>query len=150
MHINRLKNDLRMRSSYNKRMFAFEDLLVWGKAIDFAEVVIKTVDQFEAPRKHYRIIEQLESAAISVSSNIAEGKGRFSKKEFIHYLYIARGSLFETVSLLILVRRLTWIGEDKLLELKLTGEEIAKMLNSLIKSIRSNKSEPTNLSRKLN
>lgn len=121
------------------RMFAFEDLLVWQKSIDFAETVIKTIDLFEAPRKHYRIIEQLESATISVSSNIAEGKGRFSKKEFIHYLYIARGSLFETISLLILVRRLSWIDEEKLIELKLVGEEIAKMLNSLIKSIKSRK-----------
>ena len=120
------------------RMFAFEDLLVWQKSIDFAEAVIKTIDLFKAPRKHYRIIEQLESAAISISSNIAEGKGRFSKKEFIHYLYISRGSLFETISLLILIRRLTWIGEEKLIELKLMGEEIAKMLNSLIKSVKSN------------
>ena len=119
-------------------MFAFEDLLVWQKAIDFAEVVIKTIDEFDAPRKHYRIIEQLESAAISVSSNIAEGKGRFSKKEFVHYLYIARGSLFETVSLLVLIRRLAWISEHKLLELKSLGEEIAKMLNSLIKSVKIN------------
>ena len=125
-----------MGSGDRDSMFAFEDLLVWQKAIDFAEVVIKTIDEFEAPRKHFRIIEQLEAAAISVSSNIAEGKGRFSKKEFIHYLYIARGSLFETVSLLILIRRLTWITEDKLAELKLLGEEIAKMLNSLLKSIK--------------
>ena len=127
-----------MGSRDSERMFAFEDLLVWQKAIDFAEVVIKTIDEFEAPRKHYRIIEQLEASAISVSSNIAEGKGRFSKKEFVHYLYIARGSLFETVSLLILIRRLTWISEDKLLELKSLGEEIAKMLNSLIKSVKIN------------
>ena len=127
-----------MGSRDSERMFAFEDLLVWQKAIDFAEVVIKTIDQFDAPRKHYRIIEQLEASTISVSSNIAEGKGRFSKKEFVHYLYIARGSLFETVSLLILIRRLTWISEDKLLELKSLGEEIAKMLNSLIKSVKIN------------
>ena len=127
-----------MGSTDSDRMFAFEDLLVWQKAIDFAEVVIKTIDEFEAPRKHYRIIEQLEASTISVSSNIAEGKGRFSKKEFVHYLYIARGSLFETVSLLILIRRLTWISEDKLLELKSLGEEIAKMLNSLIKSVKIN------------
>ena len=59
-----------MGSSDSERMFAFEDLLVWQKAIDFAEVVIKTIDEFDTPRKHYRIIEQLESAAISVSSNI--------------------------------------------------------------------------------
>ena len=127
-----------MGSRDSERMFAFEDLLVWQKAIDFAEVVIKTIDEFEAPRKHFRIIEQLESAAISVSSNIAEGKGRFSKKEFVHYLYIARGSLFETVSLLILIRRLAWISENKLLEFKSLGEEIAKMLNSLIKSVKIN------------
>ena len=127
-----------MGSRDSERMFAFEDLLVWQKAIGFAEVVIKTIDEFEAPRKHYRIIEQLEASTISVSSNIAEGKGRFSKKEFVHYLYIARGSLFETLSLCILIRRLTWISEDKLLELKSLGEEIAKMLNSLIKSVKIN------------
>jgi len=75
-----------------------------------------------------------------VSSNIAEGKGRFSKKEFIHYLYIARGSLFETVSLLILISRLQWIERKTLSELKLSGEEIAKMLNSLIKSLKSKNS----------
>jgi len=126
-----------MGSGGNERMFAFEDLLVWQKAIDFAEVVIKTIDEFEAPRKHFRIIEQLEAASISISSNIAEGKGRFSKKEFVHYLYIARGLLFETVSLLILIRRLVWISESKLSELKLLGEEIAKMLNSLIKSLKT-------------
>ena len=125
-----------MASKDSDRMFAFEDLLVWQKAIDFAEAVIKTIDDFEAPRKHYRIIEQLEAAAISISSNIAEGKGRFSKKEFVHYLYIARGSLFETISLLILIRRLTWISGGKLSELKLLGEEIAKMLNALIKSVK--------------
>ena len=128
--------NISMGSRESERMFAFEDLLVWQKAVDFAEAVIKTIDEFDAPRKHYRIIEQLESAAISVSSNIAEGKGRFSKKEFVHYLYISRGSLFETVSLCILLRRLAWISVDKLVELKLSGEEIAKMLNSLIKSVK--------------
>lgn len=120
-----------------ERMFAFEDLLVWQKSIDFAEAVIREIDNFDAPRKHFRIIEQIEAATISISSNIAEGKGRYSKKEFIHYLYIARGSLFETVSLLILIRRLKWIEVTALNELKLLGEEVAKMLNSLIKSIKS-------------
>jgi four helix bundle protein len=129
-----------MTGKYNsERMFAFEDLLVWQKSIDFAEVVINAIDQFDAPRKHFRIIEQLEAAAISVSSNIAEGKGRFSKKEFVHYLYIARGSLFETISLLILIRRLQWIERKTLSDLKALGEEIAKMLNSLVNSIKSSK-----------
>jgi len=127
-----------MKLMDKERMFAFEDLLVWQKSMDYAEIVIKTIDLFDAPRKHFRIIEQIESSAISILSNIAEGKGRFSKKEFVHYLYIARGSLFESISLIILVRRLSWISEEKLIELKLIGEEIAKMLNSLIKSVKNN------------
>lgn len=75
-------------------IFTFEDLKVWPKAVDFAELVIKEIEVLETPRKHYRLIEQLEASSTSPSMNIAEGKGRFSKKEFIHYLYIARGSVF--------------------------------------------------------
>ena len=98
----------------DERMFAFEDLQVWHKAIAFAKIVIEKIDQFDAPRKHYRLIEQLESAVVSISSNIAEGKGRFSTKEFLHFLYIARGSLFESVSQLILIHELGWIQKEKL------------------------------------
>jgi len=116
--------------------FAFEDLLVWRKSIDFAEAVILTIDEIDDNRKHYRLIEQIESSAVSVSANIAEGKGRYSVKDFVRFLYIARGSLFESISRLIIAHRLRWIGEEKLVQLKSSGEEIAKMLNSLIKSIK--------------
>ena len=54
--------------------FSFQDLKVWQKAVDFAEKVIRSIDDFDAPRKHYRLIEQLESASTSVAMNIAEGK----------------------------------------------------------------------------
>lgn len=70
--------------------------------------------------------------------NIAEGKGRFSKKEFVHFLYIARGSIFETITLLIIIQRMRWISDEKIAEIKSMGEEITKMLNSLIKSIKNN------------
>jgi len=125
----------KMEEAQTDRMFAFEDLLVWQKSIAFAETAIKTIDLFEAPRKHFRIIEQLESAAISVSANIAEGKGRYSKKEFIHYLYISRGSLFETISLLILICRLRWIEKNTLSKLKSSGEEIANKRHASAKNI---------------
>jgi len=118
------------------QIFSFEDLKVWGKSVDFAEMVIQAIDCFETPRKHYRLIEQLEAAATSPAMNIAEGKGRFSKKEFIHYLYIARGSLFETITLLIIVQRMGWVPDDTFHQIKSLGEEITKMINSLIKSVR--------------
>ena len=50
-------------------LFSFQDLKVWQKAVVFAEKVIRSVDDFDAPRKHYRLIEQLESASTSVAMN---------------------------------------------------------------------------------
>ena len=70
--------------------FNFEKLEVWKKAIQYADKILELVANIETDRKHYRLFEQIESAATSVSLNIAEGKGRYSKKEFVHF-YIARG-----------------------------------------------------------
>lgn len=92
----------------------------------------------ETDRKHFRLIENCEAAASSIAVNIAEGKGRYSKKEFVQYLYIARGSLFETITALIIFERSAWINKDQLYEMKQMGSEIGKMLISLIKSIKTN------------
>ena len=117
-------------------VFTFQDLKVWQKAVLFAGTVIRTIEGFDKSRKHYRIIEQLEAASTSVAMNIAEGKGRQTAKEFIQFLYISRGSLFEVVTLLIILDRLGWLSEVDLAELQGIAEEIAKMLNSLIKFMR--------------
>ncbi len=117
-------------------LFSFQDLKVWQKAVVFAEKVIRSVDDFDAPRKHYRLIEQLESASTSVAMNIAEGKGRQSTKEFIQFLYIARGSLFEVVTLLIIMQKVGWIDVEKVMTFQKLAEEITKMINSLIKSMK--------------
>ena len=68
--------------------------------MSFATDVIKVIDELETDRKHHRLIEQLESAVTSIPMNIAEGKGRESKKAFVRFLYIARGSIYETLTLL--------------------------------------------------
>ncbi len=119
-----------------KIKFSFEDLEVWQKAIDFAKLVIDLSEEISTNRKHYRLIEQLEAASTSVALNIAEGKGRYSKKEFIQFLYIARGSLYETITLLIIFHKKNWIDDTQLEEIKSFGDEIGKMLSSLINSIR--------------
>lgn len=116
--------------------FGYEKLEVWQEAIDWACKVISIVDQLGSPRSHYRLVEQLEAATSSVAMNIAEGKGRFSNKEFVHYLYIARGSLFETTTLLEIFRRLRWLEEVDLQEIREHAVRIGKMLNSLINSIK--------------
>ena len=116
--------------------FSFEDLEVWRKAVDFAERVIDISEEIQTDRKHYRLIEQLESASTSIALNIAEGKGRYSKKEFVQFLYIARGSLYETITLLIILNRKHWINDHQLKETRDIGDQIGKMLSSLIKAIR--------------
>lgn len=131
-----MSNELRT----NNVKFSFEDLEVWQKAIDFADRVIGVVDKLNTDRKPYRLIEQLESYATSVAMNIAEGKGRYSKKEFIQFLYIAHGSLYEAIALLIIFRRKDWINEVQLNELKGLGSEIGRKISSLINSIKKSMS----------
>ena len=115
--------------------FAYEKLDVWNKAVDFAVEVIDIVEDINTDRKHYRLLEQIEASSTSVAQNIAEGKDRFSKKEFVQYLYISRGSLYETMTLLDIFRRKRWIFNDRYSQLELRGKEIASMIKGLINSI---------------
>ncbi|MCP4715447.1 MAG: four helix bundle protein [Deltaproteobacteria bacterium] len=117
-------------------VFSFQRLLVWQKAVEFAELVFHVIDKIDTPRRHYRLIEQLEAASTSISMNIAEGKGRQTTKEFIQYLYIARGSLFETITLLVIFKRTELMAVQMYNELQKLAEEITKMINALIKSMK--------------
>ena len=119
--------------------FGFEDLEVWRKAIEFAKGVIELAESVETDRKHFRLIEQLEACSTSVALNIAEGKGRYSKKEFVQFLHIALGSLYETITLLIIFNQNNWISDSQLDEAKASGEEIGKMLSGMITSIKNAK-----------
>jgi four helix bundle protein len=116
--------------------FAYEDLDVWSKAVDFSVRVIKLVDSIETSRRHFRLLEQIEASSTSISTNIAEGKGRFSKKQFVHYCYIARGSLYETMTFLEIFKRVGWISESDLLPLRKEAISIASMIKGLINSIK--------------
>ena len=115
--------------------FAYEDLDVWNRAVDFAVKVIDLVETIDTGRKHYRLFEQIEASSTSVSMNLAEGKGRNSKKEFIQFCYIARGSLYETMTLLEIFRRKNWITDSTYSKLDKEGIEIASMIKGLINSL---------------
>ena len=115
--------------------FAYENLEVWNKSVDFAVKVIDTVEQIDTDRKHYRLLDQIEASSTSISMNLAEGKGRFSRKEFKHFLYISRGSLYETMTLLEIFRRKKWISNDQYFQFESSGLEIASMIKGLINSI---------------
>ena len=115
--------------------FAYEDLDVWNKAVDFAVNVIDIVEAVNTSRKHFRLLEQIEASSASISANLAEGKGRFSKKEFVQYCYIARGSLYETMTFLEIFKRKGWISVTDLSSLREEAISIASMIKGLINSI---------------
>jgi four helix bundle protein len=115
--------------------FSFENLQVYQRSLDFSLSVIEVVDDIDTPRKHFRLIEQLESSSTSIPLNIAEGKGRYSKKEFKHFLYIARGSLYETITMLRIFMKKGWLGKEKYGKLYSEAEEINRMLSGLINSL---------------
>ena len=114
---------------------AYKELLVWQKSMDLATKVIKIVDGLNTDRKHYRLIEQIEASTTSIPMNIAEGKGRESKKEFIRFLYIARGSIYETLTLLEIFLRLGWISQELFSNLEQDSIEIIRMLKGLINAL---------------
>ena len=118
--------------------FGYEKLLIWQRSLEWADRVLSIAENIETERKHYRLIEQVESSCTSVPMNIAEGKGRFSKKEFVHFLYIARGSLYETMTLLEIFLKRQWVSHEEFIIVKSETREIAKMLNAFINSLKKN------------
>jgi four helix bundle protein len=70
-----------------KENFEFEDLHVWKKSIAFVDEIFELIDKIESDRRHFRLIEQIESSCVSIPANIAEGKGRHTHKDYLRFLY---------------------------------------------------------------
>jgi len=115
-------------------MFNFEKLEVWQKAIDFADKVYKITKAF--PKEElFGLSNQLRRAAISISSNIAEGSSRSSATDYARFVEIATGSLFEVVSQSIVAKRQGYLCEDDYASLYLDAERIGRMLSGLRNSL---------------
>lgn len=113
--------------------FNFEELDVYKKAIDFVSNIYSSTKKF--PKEEiFGLTSQLRRAAVSVPSNISEGSAR-TKKEFGHFIDIARGSLFECVTLLQISIRQNHIDHRKYAELRSNLTELSKMLSGLKKSV---------------
>jgi four helix bundle protein len=115
-------------------MFNFEKLDVWQKAIDFADLIYNETRAFPAEER-FGLTNQLRRAAISVSSNIAEGCSRSSKNDFARFTEIATGSVFEAVSQAFVARRQDLLGENNFLAIYAAAEEQSRMLSGLRRSL---------------
>jgi len=117
-------------------VFPFEKLEVWHLAVDLTEFVLSLLDGFPAHR-YLRLIGQMEAAAASVAQNIAEGKGRQYRKEFIQHLYIAEGSLFEVVTLAEIFKRRGIWGGTEATQIREKCETIDRKLHGLLNSLKN-------------
>ena len=115
---------------------------VWKVAMDLAVKVYNITRDFPDTEK-YGLVSQLQRAAVSIPSNIAEGSGRGTKKGFAHFLDQARGSLFEVITQLELSRSIGYGDSEKIKELEIEYETLAKRINSLIRSMKNKRNEPT-------
>ena len=115
---------------------SYRDVKVWQKAIEFVVDIYSCTRAF--PREEiYGLASQLRRAAVSVPSNIAEGKGRRTDREFLLFLHHARGSVFEVETQLTIAGRLGYITKAEVERLGNSVGEIARMLNGLINAISS-------------
>jgi len=116
------------------KITGFRDLKVWQRAYEL------TVDLYRITRafpkmETYGLISQLQRAAVSVPSNIAEGYERNHRKEYLQFLFIAKGSLGELDTLLSLARDLNYMSIEDFNHINATRHETMKMLQGLIKSL---------------
>ncbi|MEQ8243153.1 four helix bundle protein [Fulvivirga sp.] len=112
----------------------YKNLKVWQDAVSLAVNIYKTTNQF--PKEElYGLTSQIRRSAVSIASNIAEGSGRNSKKEFNQFLGIAHGSSFELDTQLIIASEVGFLNQEEYLKLSQDLIEIQKMNSGLKKSL---------------
>lgn len=115
-------------------MHDYKKLNLWVKSMGFAEKVYQLTKRFPDEEK-FGMISQMRRSSVSIPSNIAEGAGRNSNKEFGQFLARAQGSIFELETQIILSSRLNFIKESVINEYLAELESISKMIHSLRKSV---------------
>jgi four helix bundle protein len=114
------------------------DLIAWQQAMDLVEMLYKLTAKF--PREEiYGLTSQARRAAVSVASNIAEGQGRNSTKEFVQFLGMAHGSLIELETQVLIALRLKYVEQPETDEVVKQIERVRRLINGLMQSFQKGK-----------
>lgn len=117
------------------------ELVVWQKAVDLACQVYRLTR--DMPKEEmYRLSAQIIRCSSSIAANIAEGNARGTRRDYAHFISIARGSAAELETFLIIIRRLRLAPEAQVEGLLQKADEISRMLNTLRSRLRSPASTP--------
>jgi four helix bundle protein len=118
-------------------MSHFRKILVWQKSISLVTKIYKATSTF--PKEEmFGLTSQIRRSSVSVPSNIAEGSGRESSKDFLRFLYISLGSIFEMQTQLEIAKNIIYINEEEFNLLYEDSREIERMLASLIRKLKDN------------
>ena len=115
---------------------SYLDLVAWQKAMDFAVAVYRLTEALP-PEERFGLVAQTRRGAVSVASNIAEGKGRRTDGEFINQLSVAHGSLCEVETQLRLAQRLGFLERQAVDSLLVDSTEVGRLIKGLMKSLRA-------------
>jgi len=125
-----------MNEKKGEYSFRFQNLDIWKKAVEIAMELFDIADDLE--KKHlYRFAEQLRAAGLSMSNNIAEGSGSFSKKEFYQFLNVARRSTFENANMIMIYHMRGLIVSERKEQLLSQLDELCRMISAFARSLRS-------------
>lgn len=115
----------------------FKELIVWQKAMLLVEEVYKLIS-FLPNNEKFVLSDQIRRAAVSIPSNIAEGRGRSTEREFAYFLNIANGSAYELQTQLIICQRLGYFKEEQLTIAYQLCDEICRILNVMKNKLKAN------------
>jgi four helix bundle protein len=115
-------------------MFNFEKLDVWQKSVGLADVIYLQTRIFPTEER-FGLTNQMRRAAVSISSNIAEGSSRMSQADFGRFIEIAAGSVFELTSQAFIAKKQRFLSETEFSAIYLAAEELSRMLSGLRKSL---------------
>ena len=115
-------------------VYSYRDLTVWQKAMDLVVEVYRIV-RLLPKEETYGLSDQMRRAAVSIPSNIAEGKMRNTRREYINFLYMARGSNAELQTQCYICARVHYFAEEELIEVLSLSDEVGRMINALILSL---------------
>jgi four helix bundle protein len=114
---------------------SYRDLIAWKKAMDLVTEIYRLSQGF--PKEElFGLTSQIRRAAVSIPSNIAEGQGKLSRKEFRYFLGSARGSLSELETQIMIARNLEFIGEMEIKNILEQSGELGKIINGLLTSLK--------------
>lgn len=120
---------------------SYKDLLVWQRSTELAVAIYHLTRQFPDSER-FGLVSQMQRACVSISSNIAEGRSRNTRKEFLHFLSIAYGSGSELETQLLIAKRVLNLHKSIFKRSEDLLEETMKMLTNLIKVLKLRKSNP--------